>query len=213
MVRGGGGGSRRNAGLLPRPAIGFLASLGLLFGMAACDGNGGQEPTEPTTPETSESQTTDATEDATGEQDYPHPEPHEDIENDGQAGAEAAAVYFVKLFPYSLATGDLEAWDQISAESCEHCDLIRGNITEIYDAGGYATIDPYEILGVSSTPSSDVDGDWLVYVEAVAAEARIFDEDGAEMESCSSGRSKSTVLLRHNDNSWQVVEAHSEDLE
>lgn len=59
-------------------------------------------------------------------------------------GAAAAASYFVSLFPYINATGDLTEWDALSAPSCEFCSGVRENVVELHESGnrnlGYAQI-------------------------------------------------------------------------
>lgn len=57
-------------------------------------------------------------------------------------GAAAAAEYFLNLYPYVYATGDLDAWQNMSDDDCEFCNSVINNATELHDAGGW--IDPWE---------------------------------------------------------------------
>ncbi|NDR54720.1 DUF6318 family protein [Actinomyces sp. 565] len=57
-------------------------------------------------------------------------------------GAAQAATYFLNLYPYVYATGDLDAWKKMSDDNCEFCNNVITNATELHDAGGWA--DPWE---------------------------------------------------------------------
>ena len=53
----------------------------------------------------------------------------------GRDGAAAAATYFMSLYPYVLATGDLAAWDAMSAPSCDFCNNTRSEVERLRAAG------------------------------------------------------------------------------
>ncbi|WP_086614732.1 DUF6318 family protein [Actinomyces ruminis] len=57
-------------------------------------------------------------------------------------GAAAAAAYFLELVPYVYATGDLEAWQNMSDDNCEFCTGVGNEASEMHDAGGW--IDRWE---------------------------------------------------------------------
>ncbi|MDU0348789.1 DUF6318 family protein [Actinomyces sp. MRS3W] len=57
-------------------------------------------------------------------------------------GAANAATYFLNLFPYMYATGDLDAWKDMSEDDCEFCNNALDDAAELHDAGGWA--DPWE---------------------------------------------------------------------
>ena len=54
------------------------------------------------------------------------------------AGAAAAASYFLQLYPYALATGDVAEWNEMSAETCTFCSEIRDEVSELHGAGGHS---------------------------------------------------------------------------
>ncbi|HLS26252.1 MAG TPA: hypothetical protein VK063_10305, partial [Beutenbergiaceae bacterium] len=80
-----------------------------IAGLGACNGADAAPEPDPTTPvapepepaggddESADDQSGGSADEPPGPQDYEHPEPGEDIDDEGQAGAEAAAVYFVEL--------------------------------------------------------------------------------------------------------------------
>ncbi|MGW8566820.1 DUF6318 family protein [Isoptericola sp. NPDC055881] len=49
------------------------------------------------------------------------PERPQALDDDGPAGAEAAAVYFLELDDYIMKTGDTAEWEAMSHKSCEYC--------------------------------------------------------------------------------------------
>lgn len=53
----------------------------------------------------------------------------------GTDGAAAAASYFMELYPYVLATGDLAEWDAISADTCDFCINTRAEVERLEAAG------------------------------------------------------------------------------
>ncbi|MBE6482678.1 MAG: hypothetical protein E7Z94_09985 [Actinomyces ruminicola] len=57
-------------------------------------------------------------------------------------GAAEAATYFIELYPYVYATGDLDTWQNMSEDDCEFCNSVVSNATELQNAGGW--IDPWE---------------------------------------------------------------------
>ncbi|CED92171.1 DUF6318 family protein, partial [Actinomyces succiniciruminis] len=57
-------------------------------------------------------------------------------------GAATAATYFLNLFPYVFATGDLDAWQNMSDDNCEFCNNVASDVTDRHNAGDW--VDPWE---------------------------------------------------------------------
>lgn len=53
-----------------------------------------------------------------------------------EVGAAAAATYFMELYAYSMRTGDLSAWEQLSGQTCQFCALALADVRSAYEAGG-----------------------------------------------------------------------------
>jgi hypothetical protein len=53
------------------------------------------------------------------------PQRPNDMNRTDKVGAEAAARYFLALYPYVLATGDFTEWDTIAWETCKFCSDIK----------------------------------------------------------------------------------------
>ena len=59
-----------------------------------------------------------------------------EMERSDEVGALAAAEYFMELFAYVMATGDVVEWDAVSDPSCGFCAGVRGDVVRVYEAGG-----------------------------------------------------------------------------
>jgi hypothetical protein len=66
------------------------------------------------------------------------------------AGAEAAAVYFLQLYPYVYATGDLEEWRAMSHPECVFCTSVITNVEEEQAEGRRSTGGGIGITGAIS---------------------------------------------------------------
>ena len=99
-----------------------------------------------------------------------------EMERSDQAGAEAAAAYFLELFSYVMRTGDLQEWDHISAQDCRYCAATRERVAATYQAGG-------RFVGGELTLT---EVEWLTYTEAIGVHAvgtRYSFASGAEVNS------------------------------
>jgi len=59
-------------------------------------------------------------------------------------GAVAAAHYFLELYSYSMATGDLDAWRAMSADDCKMCNNVIGQVEDLVAIGHTVFSDPLE---------------------------------------------------------------------
>ena len=84
------------------------------------------------------------------------PEPQRPAEADQHdlTGAIAAAQYFITLYPYVYATGDLTAFRTMSDATCKFCDSVITNATSMHTAGGWE--DPWEHHTTFTSITADV---------------------------------------------------------
>jgi len=222
MAQGQGQRSRPDARLRSRWSMRWRrwAALGgaalVAAGLAGCEAQAGPEEvpelpadTEASGPEPEEPEN----EQKHGPQDYEHPVPGPDIDDDGQAGAEAAAVYFVELYSYVYATGDFEAWDELTTEDCDFCSVVRQSVAEIYASDGYVHTSPPSIQDVSSQVWPDESGDFAVVVIVENAGFKDYDSSGALIEEFPSERVQAGVLVEHSVDGWQVLGSEAEAVE
>lgn len=70
-------------------------------------------------------------------------------------GAIAAATYVLDLYGYSFATGDLQPWRAITADTCQLCASVERGVTEMLDAGETSSGSTVTVLSATSTEISD----------------------------------------------------------
>ncbi len=63
-----------------------------------------------------------------------------------EAGAAAAAEYFVQLYDYSFASGNLEPWNGLASETCDFCRDIAADVAEIGQSGNRTLNEPTSIV-------------------------------------------------------------------
>ena len=73
------------------------------------------------------------------------------------AGAEAVAVYFLELFPYVYATGDLTTWRELSHPECIFCSNVIAGVEEMLIEGNHSE---GGLIAVSSVTSSETTAVW-----------------------------------------------------
>ncbi|HEV6951953.1 MAG TPA: DUF6318 family protein, partial [Promicromonospora sp.] len=68
----------------------------------------------------------------------------EAMDRDDAEGAAAAAVYFIELYPYVMATGDTAEFEAMSHRACGFCSGVLNDLARVQDnaqryEGGAAT--------------------------------------------------------------------------
>lgn len=94
------------------------------------------------------------------------------------AGAEAAATYFLALYPYVHATNDLTQWRALSHPQCVFCASVVTDVEEQAAATRHSEGAVVEITSVDSL-EVDVGERWTVGVELVQEPSRVIEADGA----------------------------------
>jgi len=196
----------------------FAGGCLLLGGVVACsDAEAGPEPEDTPVVDTSVDVDGDAAadgdEDELGGDDveeYEHPVPGPDFDDEGQAGAEAAAVYFAELYSYVYATADFEAWDEISESECGFCLVTRQQVAEIYDSGGYATKGPPVVHETTSQLGNPDDHSYVVELRFRDSESVVFDAQGAVIRESPAGEVRAWFLVQHDTDDWRLSGVEAE---
>ena len=138
-----------------------LVVLSVLGALAAC-GRGGDDVRDggPSASAVSVSATASPTVDLPADQAaareaalaMPAPQKPENMDENSSEGAIATATYFVQLYPYVYATGDLEQWKSMSRQDCLFCNSVITNVKELHESGGWA--DPW-VHTITQTGYSD----------------------------------------------------------
>ena len=130
--------------------------VGVTGVLAACDRGGGARGGGPSASAVSASVTASPTVDLPADQAaareaalaMPAPEKPENMDENSSEGAIATATYFVQLYPYVYATGDLEQWKSMSRQDCLFCNSVITNVKELHESGGWR--DPWAQTVVQS---------------------------------------------------------------
>lgn len=180
LARREGPAMRRPNRLTPPLALSAALAL-LLTGCTGGDG-GGEESPSPTT--TATSPTSTASPDGGGEgsksaspsesatpqpatstsaaKNIPAPEMPEAMKKNDQAGLEAALEYWWETEYYAKSTGDVAPMDEVSEPGCEICDHIIENWPAVYEAGGWAVVEPADVeVDLSNVDNGGAGGTYL----------------------------------------------------
>jgi len=77
-------------------------------------------------------------------------------------GAAAAAHYFVSLYAYTLQTGDVRAWEEMSFERCGFCHGIRDDALQATSSGERIEGGELTLSDVTVLPKDDLIGGYPV---------------------------------------------------
>lgn len=80
-----------------------------------------------------------------------------DLSRVDAATAEALAVYFLELFPYAAATGDLADWTLLSHPECKFCSGVSDEIESLVQAGHHSE---GGLLHFEDVTTTEVTSDW-----------------------------------------------------
>ena len=125
-------------------------------------------------------------------------------------GAVAAAEYFISLYPYVYATGDLTEWDAMSEEGCVFCGSVHDNVTELHESGGWA--DPADIKVVGSNYQDPAAGHEYssVDVQVETSTSRSHAGDGSISTATPSAYVATMgFALRYSNGHWLIGEGES----
>ena len=131
------------------------AVMGMVCGLAlaACTGEAQDPPT--TTAATTAAPSPSETPTATPTPDAATPPERPDMSAVDAATAEVVARYFLELYPYVYATGDLTEWRALSHPDCIFCASVITNVEEMVAAGETVSGAQVALSDIVTTPISD----------------------------------------------------------
>ena len=134
-----------------------------------------------------------------------------EMERSDEAGAVAAATYFLSLFDYVMQTGDLTEWDSVSAQSCGFCVNVHDDAQEIYGTGGTYVGGGFE-LGEAEVVGFDetlhIHG---VQIPYTAAAATVLDSAGGVKREIPAGQGFLLLDVGFSPRGWMLVTGGSHD--
>jgi hypothetical protein len=134
------------------------------------------------------------------------PERPADMERTDEVGAAAAAVYFLELYPYVMATGDLVEWDAMTwAELCSFCTVTRQQAQEISTAGSDYVGGAIEAEVLKTYALDDLVGGYPLDVQVTIERAVLLDPSGVEVDRQEAQSAPYRVEVLHDGKSWRVL--------
>lgn len=115
----------------------MVVTVASMLALAGCTGESEDPPTTP--PATSAAPSPSETPSPTPTPDAATPPERPDMSVVDAATAEAVARYFLELYPYVYATGDLTEWKALSHPECIFCASVITNVEEMVAAGNTAS--------------------------------------------------------------------------
>ncbi|WP_130416282.1 DUF6318 family protein [Xylanimonas ulmi] len=126
------------------------------------------------------------------------------MDDDGPAGAEAAAVYFVKLDSYTQATGDTAEWEAMSHEVCGFCAGRLAQAQRIAERGD-AFVGGELCAEVRHTYRMDLPtGIWPIDLDIAESPTRIIRPDGTVAFETGESRYVKRVEVARRHGAWVV---------
>ena len=92
----------------------------------------------------------------------PKPERPAGMDQDTPEGAIATAQYFLALYPYMHATGDLSDWQAMSTPECGFCNNVITKVTKLHAAGGWVDPWPQEAVATQYGVADEDPNVWVV---------------------------------------------------
>lgn len=124
--------------------------------------------------------------------------------------AEAVAKYFVQLFPYTFASGDLSEWDALSHPDCVYCASVRSGVEAFLAVGNRSKGGEVTISDTTSTET--VAGQvWLVTFTMTEQPSETVDADENVVEAFPDTKTyDSSVVVVYATDGWHVREVTHE---
>lgn len=125
-----------------------------------------------------------------------------------EEGAAAVAAYFLELYPYVYATGDLEEWKALSHPECIFCASVVTNVEAERVAGGRSE---GGLLSINSEDSIEIrPGFFSVTIEATQTAGISYAADGSVVDRAEASASVLTFVILEEGAGWSVREVQAD---
>jgi len=92
----------------------------------------------------------------------PKPERPAGMDELSPEGLRLAGEYFLALYPYVYATGDLSDWQAMSDPECGFCNNVINDVTEVHGSGGWVDPWPQDVVAERYGVSEEDPNVWAV---------------------------------------------------
>jgi hypothetical protein len=197
----------RGSGRISRSGVpAGLATAALILAVSGCSGAPGPTPSTHGTPGTvlTASPTPSTTPSTT--RTVPAPERPAAMDRADADGAIAAATYFISLYPYAYATGDLAAWTAMSDPACAFCRSVVGHVTEMRSLGHTSQGPSISVSSVQNGPTANP-GSFAIEMHVKQGPSIERDAAGAVVDRVDESKTLFLVVaLEHDRAGWIVRE-------
>ena len=131
----------------------------------------------------------------------PKPERPAGMDEQTPEGAAAAATYFLSLYSYVYATGDLSLWQAMSTPDCEFCRLVAERVSTLHESGGWG--EPWTDEVVAQSWGYDTSGEILAITVAVTSPERTI-HHGSDVQVWKAEQAHVQMQMVWTDTGWSV---------
>ncbi|WP_350339515.1 DUF6318 family protein [Pengzhenrongella frigida] len=132
------------------------------------------------------------------------------MDRDDAEGAIAAATYFISLYTYAFASGELDAWKAMSDPGCVFCSGLVSDIQTASDAGTRFTGGGLTVESSVAIPAEALNR-FRIDLTVSQAPSETLDRSGSVTASSpGTGRATVTAVLEHSSEGWLVRAASTE---
>ncbi|MFI2101792.1 DUF6318 family protein [Isoptericola sp. NPDC019693] len=133
------------------------------------------------------------------------PERPKEMDDDGPAGAEAAAVYFLELDDYIMKTGDTAEWEAMSQKSCEYCANRLDQAKLIAERGDTFEGGEAQIQILHTYEQDEATGIWPIDVEIKESRSTITDANDEVVFEQNPQTTTARVEIARSKDQWVIV--------
>lgn len=170
--------------------------------VAGCDSD---TPTTPSPEPTTTSTSPDASPSPTASSVAVKPERPAEMNDDGPAGAEAAAQYFQELDSYIMKTGDTAEWETMSHKSCKYCSSRLDQAREIADRGDTFTGGEVSVRILHTYEQDAATGIWPIDIRLSEEASTIKDTTGEVVFSSDATSGELRMEMARRGGQWVVI--------
>ncbi len=123
--------------------------------------------------------------------------------NEGQAGAEQFAGYWVEQVNEATTTGETEDLRALGLESCDVCSDFPQQIDDIYEAGGRVESEDWEIKSVVPEAGATADEVGML-VTVVVPPNTVYATDEAEGKEFPGGDQRFRMIIVREQDHWMI---------
>ena len=193
------GGSAVRAGALRAAVVSVAAVLAL----AGCTGTTSPAPSPPGTPGIvvpSGPTTTPSPRTAP----IAPPEQPAAMDRHDADGAIAAATYFISLYPYVYATGDLAAWKAMSDPACGYCSGVSLAVESMHTTGSHIRGGEITVTATRSFPPNASTGVYPVDLELAEGPSIEVNAVGGELNEMAGGNTLAQLDVAWAATGWSI---------